>query len=232
MYDVFIRSAPADWRNDLVRRGQILSEILSLNGKPSIHQFERICEYLRAAEDIVADPRQLLDHYQRELRAIVCERSAAIRSGKSARNEFIIWNALRLLELLRARGIRLIILSGTVEDDVRAETELLGLAGFFGPHIYGSRPQGLFSKKEIIDRILREERIEGHQLLAFGDGPVEIQLTKAVGGLAIGVASDEEENGSHKCDSAKEEQLLRAGADMVVADYVEADALVAAIFSE
>src|ERR1051325_5888664 len=52
------------------------------------------------------------------------------------------------------------------------------------------------SKRAVIERLLREEKIGGAQLLSFGDGPVEIRLTKEFGGLAVGVASDEEMNGS------------------------------------
>jgi phosphoglycolate phosphatase-like HAD superfamily hydrolase len=77
---------------------------------------------------------------------------------------------------------------------------------------------------------MREEQIEGHHLLSFGDGPVEIQSTKAVGGLAIGVASDEEVNGSHEIDAAKKKQLVAAGADVIVPDYAEVDALLGMIF--
>ena len=36
--------------------------------------------------------------------------------------------------------------------------------------------------------------------MAFGVGPVEIAFAKAVGGLAIGVASDEEANDLHRID--------------------------------
>ena len=43
----------------------------------------------------------------------------------------------------------------------------------------------------VIERILRENQIAGAQLLSFGDGYVEIQNTKEVGGLAVAVASDE-----------------------------------------
>ncbi len=48
----------------------------------------------------------------------------------------------------------------------------------------------------VIDRILRENAIPGERLLAFGDGYVEIENTKGVGGLAVAVASDEAHNGS------------------------------------
>ena len=43
----------------------------------------------------------------------------------------------------------------------------------------------------VIERILKENRAPGAQLLGFGDGYVEIQNIKSVGGVAVAVASDE-----------------------------------------
>ena len=230
MLEVFLRSAPTEWRNNDKVRAQLLSDILSLNGKPSIYQLERCCDRVRSAGYEPSKSQTLLNDYLPALRDIVNQRIAAIRKGNSRASEFVVWNAMRAVQLLRKRGIKLIILSGTVENDVRIEAELLGLIPFFGEHVYGSPPQGAFSKKDVIDRIMREESTAGHHLLAFGDGPVEIGFAKAVGGLAIGVASDEEQNGSHQMDSVKRKQLIAAGADVIVPDYAEADALFAAIF--
>jgi hypothetical protein len=50
------------------------------------------------------------------------------------------------------------------------------------------------------------------------------------GGLAIAVASDEENNGNGRPDPWKREQLLQAGADAVAADFQAADDLLNMIF--
>ena len=74
---------------------------------------------------------------------------------------------------------------------------MLDVTRYFGPRIYGALDDyKSFSKKMVIERILRENAIPGEQLLAFGDGYVEIENTKGVGGLAVAVASDEAHNGS------------------------------------
>jgi len=161
------------------------------------------------------------------LHATVHQRSASLIQNPL---QFIVFDATRALIELRKRQLTLIILSGTIETDVRREADLLGVAQYFGEHIYGSPSNGSFSKKDVIDRILREERIEGRHLLAFGDGPVEIEFTKAVGGLAIGVASDEEESGSRRCDPMKRQQLVAAGADAIIPDYVDIEDLLTEIF--
>jgi hypothetical protein len=78
--------------------------------------------------------------------------------------------------------------------------------------------------------LLREENIEGAHLLAFGDGPVEISVTKDVGGLAVGIASDEHHNGSGRVDPHKHAQLTAAGADILIADYREFETLLDRLF--
>jgi phosphoglycolate phosphatase-like HAD superfamily hydrolase len=229
MLRTFLDYAPATWMTDERQQSQLLSEILSLNGKPSIYQAERFCERASAIGQRVPEPSALLAQYLDVLRTTVDERINAVRDDIQPRDAFIVWNGRTILDLFYSRGLTLIILSGTAETDVRMEADLLCLSELFGQHIYGSPANGQFSKKQVIDRIMRDEHIEGRHLLAFGDGPVEIRFTKAVGGLAIGVASDEEQNGSHRMDLAKKEQLIAAGADAVIPDYAEAEGLVAAI---
>ena len=69
--------------------------------------------------------------------------------------------------------------SGTDSKYVRHEAELLGVAGYFGEHIYGALDDyQKFSKQMIIDRILRENGLHGEELLGFGDGFVEIEEVK------------------------------------------------------
>jgi hypothetical protein len=59
---------------------------------------------------------------------------------------------------------------------VRSESDAIGVAQFFGPHIYGALDDYQnFSKKMVIDRILSENQLQGDELLAFGDGFVEIE---------------------------------------------------------
>ena len=106
---------------------------------------------------------------------------------------------------------------------MKKEADLLGITEFFGQHIYGALDDYKnFSKKMIIDRILNENQLKGHQLVAFGDGYVEIENTKQVGGLAVAVASDEANNGSGNIDPWKRERLLGVGADAVIPDFRDA----------
>ena len=115
---------------------------------------------------------------------------------------------------------------------MKAESELLDVTRYFGRHIYGAQDDyKQFSKKMVIERILRENKIPGEQLLAFGDGYVEIQNTKEVGGLAVAVASDEANNGSGRFDEWKRQRLLGVGADVVIPDFRDALPLLNRIFT-
>lgn len=204
----------------------LMAEILSLNGKPSMYQMVRFAEHVRERGGTAPEPEKFLHEYQAILDAAIDERINKVLTGKAQTDEFVVFGARHLLDKIKERGLTLIILSGTIEHRVKHEAGLLGFAHYFGQHIYGGTPDHTkFSKADVIARILREEKITGEHLVSFGDGPVEIECTKAVGGLAIGVASNENHNGSGMQDPHKKDQLRKAGADALIADYREADKL-------
>jgi len=207
-----------------------LSDILSRNGQPTIFQMMRFCERVQERRGTCPEPETLRREYQNRLDGLIAERTARIRRGQSRPDDFVVHGGRALLERLRGRGLRLIILSGTRQDRVLEESDMLQLTPYFGSHIYGSgMDPSQFSKRDVIARLMREENISGSRLLSFGDGPVEIRETKAVGGVAIGVASDEENNGSGVPDRWKARQLSEAGADALIADFRDPDHLLAAI---
>jgi hypothetical protein len=67
-------------------------------------------------------------------------------------------------------------------------------------------------------------------VLAVGDGPVELRNVKDAGGIALGIASDEEKG--QGWDEHKRSRLLRAGADLLVPDFQEAEALMHYLFPQ
>ena len=134
-----------------------------------------------------------------------------------------------LLEMLLRHGVTPYLASGTDEEHVKREARLLGVDRYFGEHIYGAqRAYRTFSKKLVIERIIRENGLSGEELLGFGDGYVEIENVREAGGYAVGVASDE----AHRAgiDEWKRERLARAGANIIIADYRDLPALEAELF--
>jgi phosphoglycolate phosphatase-like HAD superfamily hydrolase len=137
-----------------------------------------------------------------------------------------------MLQALRRRGVALYLASGTDEHYVREEAHLLGLDPYFGDHVYGAiADYRSFSKAKVIERILEQHKVPGEALLGFGDGYVEIQNIKSVDGLAVAVASDEAGR-SGKPDAWKRERLIGAGADIVIADFAETDALLSYLWHD
>lgn len=227
MLELFRRQFPARAdESEAALRELLLGDILSLNGKPTIFQCQSFSDRVRERGGPVLDPEQLRQEYQSRLDAAIARRTQAIRGGAKQQDDYVVHGARPLLEKLKRGGLTAIILSSTIEERVKEEAELLGLTGFFGRHIYGGTADPrLFSKRAVIDRLLREECLTGENVLSFGDGPVEIRDTKAVGGLAIAVASDENHNGSGVMDAFKRRQLLDAGADVAIADFRDAGTL-------
>ena len=120
----------------------------------------------------------------------------------------------------------------TDEDYVKEEVELLTLSPFFGEHVYGAvADYQSFSKAQVIQRSLETNQVEGDQLLGFGDGYVEIENVKSVGGIAVAVASDEQHR-SGKADEWKRNRLIGVGADVVIPDYREYEPLLSYLWQE
>jgi phosphoglycolate phosphatase len=67
--------------------------------------------------------------------------------------------------------------------------------------------------------------MSGPEFVTFGDGYVEIEDTKAVAGIAVGVASDEVNR--QGINEWKRERLIQAGADLIIPDFREHERLVA-----
>ncbi|MCA1686029.1 MAG: HAD family hydrolase [Planctomycetia bacterium] len=212
---------PGESAEDL--RRMVLDDIMRLNGKQTIYQMMQLADRVRGRGGEPREPLAYKHEYLRRLDAHTASRTAGLRAGAVRPDDLLVHGARPLLEHLRARGLHLYLASGTDEDAVKREAELLDVAKYFGPHIYGALDDYKnFSKKLVIDRILAENAIPGRQLLSFGDGYVEIENTKQVGGFAVAVASDEANNGSGRVDEWKRRRLLDVGADAVIPDFRDA----------
>ncbi len=205
-------------------------DIMRLNGKQTIYQMIQLAERIRERGGQPREPLWYKHEYLRRLDARIRSRVEALRNGSLPPDALLVHQARPLLEELIRRGFRLYLASGTDERYVREEARLLDVERYFGEHIHGALDNyQQFSKKIVIERILRENAIPGSGLLAFGDGYVEIQNTKEAGGLAVAVASDEAHNGSGRVDEWKRQRLLGVGADVVIPDFRDAIPLLDAL---
>lgn len=199
--------------------------VTDLTGKQTIYQMIRLAEEIRLRGGRPADPQEYKSEYHDRLMARIASRRRGLEDGTVAREAMLVPGSTEILSGLRERGTEIYIASGTDEQYVFEEAALLGLDAFAPGRIYGAKADHTsFSKEMVIQRILKENAVDGVSLIAFGDGYVEIADCKAAGGLAVAVASDETSR-SGRCDAWKRERLIGAGADIVIPDYGEADLL-------
>jgi len=229
MFAEMLPPAPGESLED--RRRLCHEDIMRLNGKQTIYQMIQLAERIKERGSTPRDPLWYKHEYLRRLNVRIRDRLEGLRRRAVSSDDLLVHGSRAMLEDLRARGLPLYLASGTDEVFVKEEAELLDLTRYFGRHIYGALDEYKnFSKQMVIERILRENRIPGSQLLSFGDGYVEIQNTKEAGGLAVAVASDEARNGSGLFDEWKRARLLGVGADVAIPDFRDGGALLKCIF--
>jgi phosphoglycolate phosphatase-like HAD superfamily hydrolase len=205
--------------------------ITRLTGLQTIYQMLRLAEEVARRGGEARPPLEYKREYLDRLHARIGYRLDALRSGRDPAERHLVGGSVALLEGLTRRGITCYLASGTDEEFVQDEARLLGLTRYFSGGIYGARDDYLsFSKKMLMKRIVVEHGLHGEELLAFGDGYVEIENAKQVGGAAVGVASCEQ--GTGNWDPWKRNRLLEVGADLLVPDWREAEILLAWLFAE
>jgi phosphoglycolate phosphatase-like HAD superfamily hydrolase len=205
--------------------------VTRLTGKQTIYQMIHLADEILARGGKPQDPQAFKEQFNALLMERIADRRSGLADGSASPRDFLVPGSIEMLEALRARGVAIYIASGTDEEYVLEEAALLGLSDFAPGRIHGAqRDHAAFSKEMVIRRILETNKVDGNRLLAFGDGYVEIADCKAVGGFAVGVASDEAGR-SGKPDAWKRRRLIGAGADVVIPDFSDAGAVLDYIWS-
>ena len=221
--EVLIRHARNESENEI--RSIVTEFVDRLTGKQTIFQCEALADEIKKRGGVPGDPYECKAEYLRRLMNKIKNRHEALRAGTSHPEEHLVRGSADFLRGLKNAGIKLYLASGTDEADVVAEAELLGVAKYFDGGIHGARDEIKNDAKEIvIRRIISDNKLSGAELISFGDGFVEIQLTKEAGGYAVAVATDESKR--EGVDEWKRARLLGAGADAVVANFERPDEII------
>ena len=167
--------------------------------------------------------------YNDALMQMVNRRLCKLENGELDVNDYAIKGAVPFLRKLFDRGIRLYLASGTDREDVVREAEAMGYAALFTGGIYGAIGDvQKYSKKIVLNNIIKENGLHGSELVTLGDGPVELRECRKVGGTSIGIASDEIRR--HGLNVEKRTRLIRAGAHAVIPDFSQTGKLVELLF--
>jgi len=201
-----------------------------LTGKQTIYQCIKLDEEVLRRGGKHVEPLEYKRQYHNRLMEKIRHRIDDLQSGKISPSHMLVPGSLKIIELLNNRSLDLYLASGTDENYVVEEAKLLGVDKLFNGGIFGARDDyKLFSKSMVINRIIETHGLEGHELVGFGDGYVEIENIKQAGGYAVGVATDEEKRmGINKW---KRERLIKAGADIIIPDFSESELLDDYLFS-
>ncbi len=198
-------------------------------GIQTIIQMEALVEMVRefgiVADVDVLDKFGYKEIYNDALMELVNRRIGKFNSGELDINDYTIKGALEFVEALKKSGIKLYLASGTDRHDVIAESEALGYAQLFDGGVYGAVGDVTkYSKKMVIEKIMAENKLQGPELVVFGDGPVEIRECRKRDGIAVGIASDEIRR--HGLSAEKRTRLVKAGAHVIVPDFSQYETLI------
>lgn len=209
--------------------------IQKTTGIQTIFQMEGLVNLVRefgyVPENEILDKFQYKEIYNDGLMEMVNKRMQKLEAGELSQSDFIMKGAVDFLYQLKERGVTMYLASGTDADDVRHEAEMLGYADLFDGGIYGAlRDYTKFSKKMIIEKIIRDNNLRGNELAVFGDGPDEIREGRRAGGVSVGITSNELQRFGH--NPAKRPRLVRAGAQLLIPDFSQHKKLISLLFQE
>jgi len=201
-----------------------------LTGKETIYQMIALADAIEARGGKPVEPLVYKKMYLNRLWQKIEGRIEALRKGVADPEQYLVPGARDLLEDLKTRGLTMYLASGTDEIYMKEEARLLGITDYFGGGVYGALDDyKSFSKAILIQRILSTADFTGQQILVFGDGYVEIEEVKNVGGVAVGVASEEPD--CTRVDEWKRERLIGVGADYIVPNFLCREELFSSLFS-
>lgn len=222
MVETLLTTGTRETREEL--HAHVEEFVMRLNGRQTIYQMMRLADEVQLRGGQPREPLEYKHQYHELLWRQVEGRVEGVRSGRVPPEQMTVPGSLALLGFLARHDVTLYLASGTDLKYVRDELAVLKLDTFFEPRVHGALDDyRQFSKAMIIERIVRDTGVPGPQLLGFGDGFVEIEEVKRVGGLAVGVASNEETR--EGTNAWKRERLIRAGADVIIGDYRCLDSL-------
>jgi len=226
MIDVLAELKTGETENEL--RAIVEDFVWRLTGQETVYQTMELANQVKLRGGTPLDPVVYKHQYLERLSHVIRDRLEGLRSGNCPPERYLVPGSRAILEELKARGLRLYLASGTDEVYMKEEADLLDVSRYFDGGVYGALDDfAKFSKRILIQRILQSPDIRGDQLIGFGDGYVEIEEVKQVGGVGVGLATDEPE--CRVPDTWKRQRLIGVGADYIIPNYLGYEELLAKV---
>jgi phosphoglycolate phosphatase len=200
-----------------------------LTGKQTMYQMMAFADEISKRGGAPREPLEYKKMYLDRLHARIHDRLEELRCHRVSPETYLVPGVRASIEALRERGLRLYLASGTDQPYMREEADLLDIARYFEGRVYGALDDyRSFSKKILIERLIATSEFQGSEFLGFGDGYVEIENIKEVGGVAVGVATAEPE--CLAVDQWKRQRLAGVGADFIIPNFLCRGELFATLF--
>ncbi|HUS06545.1 MAG TPA: HAD family hydrolase [Bryobacteraceae bacterium] len=199
-----------------------------LTGKQTMYQMLELAENIEKRGGKPLEALEYKKMYLDRLWVKIESRIDDLKQGRVSPEKYLVPGSRRLLEGLKARGIKMYLASGTDHAYMAEEARLLDVTQYFEGVFGALDDYKSFSKAILIQRIIASAEFSGDQFLGFGDGYVEIENVKQVGGVAVGVASAEPD--CAEVDEWKRQRLVGVGADFIVPNFLNHDQLFDTLF--
>lgn len=234
--------------------------IADLTGKNTIYQMEKLAQLVTERGGQALSPQEYKREYVERLELVVMRKRELLAVGDPQDIEsMLVPGSREFLQALKDAGVQIVLASGTDQEFVEIEAQLLKIDHYFDVGIFGAtaldddlvvehsrRIQALvatqgasieFPPEPIVGkaRVIKEnlQLYPGHQLVGIGDGFVEISLSKQAGGVALGIANIEEDRLCGELDPFKRQKLRSdepgKGADIIIPDFLQVDAIMCAL---
>jgi phosphoglycolate phosphatase-like HAD superfamily hydrolase len=200
-----------------------------LTGKQTMYQMIALAEEIEKRGGKPLDPLEYKNRYLDLLNDRIHDTLTELREARCWPEKYLVPGARELLEALKERGLKMYLASGTDQIYMREEARLLDVDRYFDGGVYGALDDyKAFSKRILIQRLIASAECSGDQFLGFGDGYVEIENIKEVGGVTVGVATAEPE--CLEVDEWKRKRLTGVGADYIIPNYLCREELFQTLF--
>ena len=200
-----------------------------LTGKQTMYQTIAFADEVKKRGGVPLEPLEYKQIYLDRLHLKIRHRIEELAEGKAAPEKYLVPGVRAVLEALAERGMKMYLASGTDQPYMRREASLLDVDRYFEGRVFGALDDyKSFSKKILIQQLIARAECRGEEFLVFGDGYVEIENVKEVGGVAVGVATAEPE--CLKVDQWKRDRLAGVGADFIIPNYLCRDQLFEVLF--
>ncbi|HYP12425.1 MAG TPA: HAD family hydrolase, partial [Bryobacteraceae bacterium] len=209
-------------------RGVVEEFVGRLTGKQTMYQMIELAENIERRGGKPLGALEYKKMYLDRLWSTIEHRINELKRGECSPEKYLVPGSRALLESLRERGYKMYLASGTDDVYMQEEARLLDVHRYFDG-VHGALDDyKSFSKAILIQRIISSAEFSGDEFLGFGDGYVEIENVKQVGGVAVGVATEEPD--CKVIDQWKRERLVGVGADWIVPHFGDLPELNAALF--